>query len=123
MAANVLELLCSSAKLERDRGVTELEKILLSQVSEESHREVESSIQMLLDDREASWEKKHGALMGCKCVVSHRHSHGINDEFVIIAREHAMRLVEDSESRVRLAAGNMIIRELLLLFVESACRY
>ncbi len=101
MSTEVLSLLCSSQKIERDKGVVELNKVLNTAGDEEVKR-LEASLQSLLEDGCLAWESKHGALMGTKTLISHEKC---SDEFALVARDFALRLLEHSESRVRLSAG------------------
>ena len=101
MATEVLTLLCSAQKIERDRGVVELQKFIGTAEDVEIRR-LESSIQSLLEDGMSPWESKHGALMGTKALLSHEKC---SDEFAQLSKDYALRLLEHSESRVRLSAG------------------
>ena len=124
MADCGLDLLCSSAKLDRDRGVVELQKHL-NETNEDGVRRIEQAVQQLLDNKDASWETKHGALMGVQELLtlglstSQRTATGVtvvrqdgsnvkcSDQFANVAKEYALKLLEDNESRVRLSAGDL----------------
>ncbi len=97
----MLEFLCSGQKIERDRGVVELQNLLASG-NDEVVRQLEVSIQNLLEDPMLPWESKHGALMGAKALLVDK---SCSDDFAQISRLHCMKLLEHSESRVRLSAG------------------
>ena len=101
MAEAVLTFLCSSQKIERDRGVIELQK-LLNVADDAEIRRLESSIQSLLEDGMLPWESKHGALMGTRALLNHEKC---SDDFAHLSKDHALKLLEHSESRVRLSAG------------------
>ena len=101
MAAEVLTFLCSSQKIERDRGLAELYKFL-GVAEDEEIRRLESSIQSLLEDGMSPWESKHGALMGAKALLNHEKC---SDDFAHVTKNYALKLLEHSESRVRLSAG------------------
>ncbi len=103
MADKVLELLCSSAKIERDRGVVELQRQIDS-ADPVFVKDLEISIQRILEDPSSPWESKHGGLMGCTALVLHEEKH-CSDEFVQKARDYALGLLEDNEQRVRFASG------------------
>ena len=103
MADEALKLLCSSAKLDRDRGVVEISKFLKPTNGSEVPG-LESLLQGLLCDSQAPWETKHGALMGTKALLLNE-THACSDQFSEAANEFGMKLLEDEESRVRLAAG------------------
>jgi len=104
----VLELLCSSAKIKRDRGAIELHNHL-RETDSEGLKQLENSVRLLLQDADAPWERKHGALMGFKELlglgVTDENLLKCSDEFTGVAKECALHMLEDSESRVRLAAG------------------
>ena len=104
----VLELLCSSAKIERDRGAVELHNHL-READSEGLKQLENSVRLLLQDADAPWERKHGALMGFRELlalgVTDEGSLKCSDEFTVVAKDCAVQMLEDAESRVRLAAG------------------
>ena len=101
MAAEVLTFLCSSQKIERDNGVSKLHTFL-GVVQDDEIRRLESSIQSLLEDGMSPWESKHGALMGTKALLNHEKC---SDDFAHVSKNYALQLLEHSESRVRLSAG------------------
>ncbi|KAK2178117.1 hypothetical protein NP493_558g01003 [Ridgeia piscesae] len=107
----VLELLCSSAKIKRDRGAIELHNHL-RETDSEGLKQLENSVRLLLQDADAPWERKHGALMGFKELlglgVTDENLLKCSDEFTGVAKECALHMLEDSESRVRLAAGEVM---------------
>ena len=105
MADEVLNLLCSSAKLDRDRGVAELSKYLKT-IDASLVQGLESAIEGLLCDSLAPWESRHGGLMGTKHLLLNE-THACSDHFADISKDHAMKLLEDEESRVRLGAGEI----------------
>ena len=103
-----LELLCSSAKIERDRGAVGLHNHL-READSEGIKQLEKSMRLLLQDADAPWERKHGALMGFNELlalgVTGDGALRCSDEFTVEAKKCALQMLEDSESRVRLAAG------------------
>ena len=102
MAEEVDKLLCSKAKLDRDKGVTQLEGLIEAGINEAQLRELENALQQLLGATEAPWETSHGSLMGCSTLISKT---GCTDDFATNCKDSGIRLLEHSESRVRLAAG------------------
>ncbi|ESO94206.1 hypothetical protein LOTGIDRAFT_232463 [Lottia gigantea] len=104
MADKVLLLLCSSAKIERDRGCVELEKFLEDK-NEEEVKDFEDKLLKILSDASSSWESKHGGLMGSKSILLHKHCSG---SFPDKIRQHSIGLLEDEEFRVRIAAGEVL---------------
>ncbi|XP_077991642.1 uncharacterized protein LOC144445871 [Glandiceps talaboti] len=99
-----LELLCSTTKLERDRGQLELQR-QINDANEGNLQAIEMALISCLQDSSARWEQKQGALMGSKLVVLNEDS---SEEFALTCRLHALHLLNDSEARVRLAAGEMM---------------
>ena len=99
-----LEFLCSSQKIDRDRGVEQL-KAFLTNANETQFQAWEVSLQTLLNDSQNPWETKHGALMGAKALLSTSANVTVSEEFSSSIRQHALKLLEDPESRVRLASG------------------
>ncbi|XP_064602415.1 uncharacterized protein LOC135468221 [Liolophura sinensis] len=104
MAEEILKLICSSAKLERDRGVAELQRFIAT-LDGPGIQELEQRFLQLLGDTSAEWEKKHGALMGAKAVLVLQVS---SDDFSSVMGEKAISLLDDGEFRVRIAAGEVM---------------
>ena len=63
--AGALELLCSPAKILRDKGICRLKENLLN-TNKEGVKQLEISIRLILTSPNTTWERKHGALMGFK---------------------------------------------------------
>jgi hypothetical protein len=102
----VLELLCSHVKLDRDRGVSSLEKILSEQEGLKSKQEeinaLLKSLVSLVESADKNWEKRHGGLLGAKLVILA----GIaNNEFLETMKKKSLVLMHDNEFRVRILAG------------------
>lgn len=104
MEEKTLEWLCSAAKLERDKGVLELQRNILN-LEQEDLNVLEEKITGLLTEDDASWETKHGALMGCKVILQSKRASG---QFVINGQSLSLNFLEDDEFRVRLAAGEVM---------------
>ncbi|XP_050404936.1 uncharacterized protein LOC126820858 [Patella vulgata] len=108
MADKVIEQLCNTAKIERDRGCVELEKYL-SEAEASEVKEFEEKLLYILTNPSSPWESKHGALMGSKYIlVNNNYKHDGSDAFSKDIREKAVLLLEDEEFRVRIAAGEVI---------------
>ena len=103
MAENVLKLLCSSLKLERDKGLLELQRYLVGR-DQTAVEDLENTFSKLLDELATPWETKHGGLSGAKTLLLHD-GNPCSDEFAASVKAHALRLLEDGEFRVRIAAG------------------
>ncbi|CAI9744392.1 XP_029652912.1uncharacterized protein LOC115226077 [Octopus vulgaris] len=101
MSGGVLECLCSTAKLERDKGVVELQKSI-STLSDSELNELQEAIVALYRRDDSPWETKHGALKGTAVIL---HSKRASRDFVTYIKDNLSPLLDDEEFRVRLAAG------------------
>ncbi|KAL0266896.1 UNVERIFIED_CONTAM: hypothetical protein PYX00_009320 [Menopon gallinae] len=103
----IVNLLCSNMKLDRDKGVAELEKII-PQLDPFSRQRYANKIIELLSDSEGTWEAKHGVLMGSKALIMHLNLEDEGDcDFVLNIKTVAQKLLTHIEDRVRLAAGEV----------------
>ncbi|XP_069690165.1 uncharacterized protein [Periplaneta americana] len=108
MTTEILELLCNSMKLERDRGVGELQKVLPT-CSENERLQFEGNLLLLISDSETSWETKHGCLLGAKALVPYLNLEDEREaEFVHRIKAIAEKCLTDIEVRVRTAAGEVL---------------
>lgn len=104
----VINLLCSNMKLERDRGVVEFEKIIPN-LDLLGRQNFQNKIMKLLVDSADSWEIKHGALLGAKSLISYLNPEDESDcNFMLNMKTVAQKLLTDIEVRVRLAAGEVL---------------
>ena len=101
MEETILEKLCSKAKLDRDKGFQDLQDYLKS-ADQDGVQNFEKKFSAILSDGFSEWESKHGALMGSKAVCQTQIG---SDEFTNYLIEQALALADDSEFRVRIAAG------------------
>lgn len=106
MVDKIIEDLCSSLKLERDRGFQSFVKHVDS-VENEDIAGLERNVTKLLSEEDSSWEKIHGGLMAAKALLTTGKS---TDDFAVDMRSLALKFLEDSEFRVRIAAGILIPR-------------
>ena len=104
MEENVLKKLCSKAKLDRDKGLQDLEE-LLKQFDKEHVQNLEKHFSATLSDPNAEWETKHGALMGSKAICQ---TPFCSEEFSSYLIDQALLLADDSEFRVRIASGRCL---------------
>lgn len=106
---DILSLLCSHTKLERDKGLQVLEEKLkdTSDFSSDSQRvtDFQNSLASLVDSTDRGWEAKHGGLIGSKVLI--RNNLG-SDDFTEALRKQALRLMHDDEARVRIASGETL---------------
>lgn len=119
MSHQILHLLCSSMKLERDQAISDLNKTL--PVSDEAAtRAFKTSLIDAVAARDVSWETKYGCLLGAKIVSNYL---DVDNEldllFVNKYKDTAIRYLVDEEPRVRVAAGES---ETLLLRYLSFLR-
>lgn len=106
MVDKIIEDLCSSLKLERDRGFQSFVKHVDS-VENEDIVGLERNVTKLLSEGDSSWEKIHGGLMAAKALLTTGKS---TDDFAVDMRPLALNFLEDREFRVRIAAGILIPR-------------
>ena len=103
---DILSLLCSHTKLERDKGLQALEEKLkdTSNFSSDSQRvtDFQNSLASLVESTDRGWEAKHGGLIGSKVLIQNNLG---SDDFTEALRKQALRLMHDDEARVRIASG------------------
>ena len=104
MEENVLQKLCSKAKLDRDKGLQDLEE-LLKEFDREHVQNLEKHFSATLSDPNAEWETKHGALMGSKAICQ---TPFCSEQFSSYLINQALLLADDSEFRVRIASGRCL---------------
>ncbi|XP_071507896.1 uncharacterized protein [Diadema antillarum] len=101
----VLELLLSAKKLERDKGLAALQQNLDQQQPNSELAEIEVPLMSVLHNQQSTWEAKHGALMGAKVLTG---LDGASDDFLQEIKGCCLQLLNDTEARVRLAAGELL---------------
>ena len=107
MSEEVTVLLCSKKRLNRDRGLAELKKVLEGDPSDvrADVEQLEAKIVGLIapDAEEGvvtAWETKHGGLMAALVLIP-----GASERFCVKVKGAIPKLLESGESRVRLLAG------------------
>jgi hypothetical protein len=100
MADQIIRDLCSSQKLERDRGFQSFVKHIDSLESEEISSLEQDVSKLLMED--SSWEKTHGGLMAAKALLTSGKS---SDDFAVDMRSRTLKYLDNNEFRVRIAAG------------------
>ena len=102
----ILSLLCSHVKLERDKGLQALEEKLKDSSDFISGvqrvEELQNSLIAFVESTDRGWETKHGGLTGSKAVILKNLA---SDDFSEALRRQALRLMHDDEARVRIASG------------------
>lgn len=107
MNERVLELLISTSKLDRDKGLKELEKLLLSPSETENINNIEKELKSHVSKEDCKWEEKHGYLLAIKSLVPMKKIVN-DDEFLTRIQIECLNYLQDSEVRVRLAAGQVL---------------
>ncbi|XP_071785582.1 uncharacterized protein [Asterias amurensis] len=103
---STLQLVCGAKKLDRDRGIAELQR-LVNDADPPGLERLETALTSLLrsQNSQTSWEKRQGVLLGSKQVVAHEWS---SETFCTQLRLYAIHSLNDEEARVRLAAGEVL---------------
>ncbi|CAL1530399.1 unnamed protein product [Lymnaea stagnalis] len=114
MATEIITKLCSKAKLDRDRGFSELEEYI-STCDEEDILSFEQDILRMLSQPDDGWESRHGGLSGARCLFEHgkikledEEIGSGGDSFAYTMIEKSMLMLEHDEFRVRIAAGELL---------------
>ncbi|XP_005089198.1 uncharacterized protein LOC101848704 [Aplysia californica] len=119
MAREIINKLCSKAKLDRDRGFNEL-KTFLNQCEDETVSDIQNDLLNLLEEDDRGWEFRHGGLSGSRCVLEQRRlnfGNNVNDgddidnsqeAFAFSLIDRSTELLDHNEFRVRIAAGELL---------------
>ena len=103
---DILVLLCSHVKLERDRGLQTLEGMLKDSSKFASDvkkvEDLQNSLTEFVTSTDRGWETKQGGLLGSKAVILNKLG---SDDFSENLRKQALQLMHDDEARVRIATG------------------
>lgn len=101
----VLSLLQSHLKLDRDRALEQLKESLQGlQGSENVIASLRTKILgYVSSSASSSWETRQGGLLGAKVIIAGKRG---DENFMEEMRVQALRLTQDEEARVRQAAGN-----------------
>ena len=99
----VLTSLRSNRRLEREKGISELQKLIDKDVlpSDDLDNLKESMLEVL-NNPLSTWEEKHGAIMAT-CLLVKRMN--IDDVFVNAIKRLIPELLEHVESRIRIETG------------------
>ena len=96
-----LALVQSKKRLDRERGLQELQQCVKEGIlEEEERRESEREVSELVTSLTSTWEAKHGGLMAATVLLP-----GASPGFMEKMKGEIPVLLEYDESRVRLAAG------------------
>ncbi|CAN7947421.1 unnamed protein product [Ixodes pacificus] len=109
MSADALKLLCSGTKLERDRGLQEIQRYLSCAKSADI-RSLEATLLGILEDPTSPWESKLGGLLGIKALVVHLRSaqHPRDKDLPEKIARVSLELLSHPEVRLRLEAGQVL---------------
>lgn len=104
-ATDVVKLLHSSKKLDRDKGISQLQD-KMSKLTEEEFQKLQETCLTALADKEMPWEAKQGSLMATKLLLQSDHltSHSWTG-----LRDCCISCLGEEEMRVRSEAGEIII--------------
>ena len=99
----VLTSLRSNRRLEREKGISELQKLIDKDVlpSDDLDNLKESMLEVL-NNPLSTWEEKHGAIMATCLLVKRKN---IDDVFVNAIKRLIPELLEHIESRIRIETG------------------
>ncbi|XP_022785332.1 uncharacterized protein LOC111325729 [Stylophora pistillata] len=107
--SDILNLLRSHVKLERDRGLLALEEKLKDTSNFTSDiRQVEdlqNSLTEFVTSTDGAWETRHGGLIGSKTFILNNLG---SDDFCETLRKKSLGLMHDEEARVRIASGEVL---------------
>ena len=108
---DILALICSHVKLERDRGLQTLEERLKDSSNFSSDvkkvEDLQNSLTEFVTSTDRGWETKQGGLLGSKAVILNNLG---SEDFSENLRKQALQLMHDDEARVRIASGRTTIR-------------
>lgn len=109
----VFTALYSARKLDRDQGVNQL-KEYLNYSKPSDILSIEELLLKPLSNPEGDWEPKHGSLLGIKALITQLKQSECDEEtekFLQTVYQLSLELLTDSEVRIRLAAGLLLIFE------------
>lgn len=123
---DTLLLLCHSMKLERDRGINELQKFLSNAKSDDLQK-LKTCLEDMLLRRSECWQEKLGLLLGIKTFLPYLKK-SIDEEstmqFIDKVTNRCLDLLIDEEVRVRLESGEVLggLCELLGTRIYEKCK-
>ncbi|GAB6021645.1 hypothetical protein CHUAL_004229 [Chamberlinius hualienensis] len=107
-AGEILQQLCSHLKIDRDKGIQSMEKVVIS-ADNELVNWLGNMLLCKVENDSETWECKHGSLMGLKCIIPHmKRTNANSEQFLQSCKRVALHLLSDGEVRVRLAAGEVL---------------
>lgn len=106
MSIEALKLLCSATKLDRDRGMQDVQKYLTTASANEI-KCLETDVLRILEDAKSKPESKLGGLLAIKAILCHLRPVQYQGKDILsekVARL-CLELLSDPEVRVRIEAG------------------
>ena len=98
-------LIRSKKRLDREKGLGQL-KVMLSKSSDIQFEQIESELLSLVLSLASPWEERHGGLLASGIMI---HTGTASQQFCDRIKGEIPLFLEDSESRVRMAAGTKVI--------------
>jgi len=109
MSSDILNLLTSSSKLDRDNGLS-IYQDFLTECTKNNTSVIDEVIQELekrVKNVEVKWEEKHGYLLALKSLVAYKKTQN-DDQFLQYCQTVGIQHLQDIEVRVRDAAGELM---------------
>lgn len=109
MSSDILNLLTSSSKLDRDNGLN-IYQDFLTECTKNNTSVIDEVIQELekrVKNAEVKWEEKHGYLLALKSLVAYKKTQN-DDQFLQYCQTVGIQHLQDIEVRVRDAAGELM---------------
>lgn len=109
MSIEALKLLCSATKLDRDRGMQDVQKYLTTASANEI-KCLETDVLRILEDAKSKPESKLGGLLAIKAILCHLRPVQYQGKDILsekVARL-CLELLSDPEVRVRIEAGQVL---------------
>ena len=102
--SSILSSLKSNQRLGREKGLSELKKLIdtTGEAPLPDLKELQSSLLVILSTEGGGWEGKHGALLATKLLIDEKKT---NEEFKDNLKGLVGSLLEHNESRIRLLTG------------------
>ena len=105
-ATDWLTLLHSKRILDREKGLNQLKQLLCSELQQHAQNSIESQLLNLILSLAAPWEERHGGLLAAGVMIQ---TGAASQQFCEKIKGEIPLFLEDSESRVRMAAGEYLI--------------
>lgn len=106
-----LKLLCSHAKLERDKGclalISTIKKITDTEEGQSQVKTLEEKLQSYLSQvaKEENWENVFGHIQACKILIE---SQRYTPDFPTLILPYGLQFLEHEEFRVRISSGELL---------------